>query len=76
VLTPLYFLYDSVGNSTPPPGTHPEFYYGFVAVGLVWQFAFLLIGTDPLRFRPMMVPAMLEKFGSCSRSLRSICKNA
>jgi len=63
VLAPFYFLYDSVGNATPPPVTHPEFYYGFVAVGLVWQIAFLIIGSDPVRFRPMMIPAMLEKFG-------------
>jgi hypothetical protein len=32
-------------------------------VGLVWQAAFFVIGSDPARFRPMMVPAMLEKFG-------------
>jgi hypothetical protein len=63
VLAPFYFLYDSVGNSAPPPVTHPEFYYGFLAVGLVWQIAFLMIGSDPVRFRPMMIPAMLEKFG-------------
>jgi hypothetical protein len=63
VLAPFYFLYDSVGNAAPPPVTHPEFYYAFVAVGLVWQFAFLLIGFDPLRYRPMMIPAILEKFG-------------
>lgn len=63
VLAPFYFLYESVGNAAPPAVTHPEFYYGFVAVGLVWQIAFLLISTDPLRFRPMMIPAMLEKFG-------------
>ena len=62
VLVPFYFLYDSVGTASPPPVTHPEFYYGFFAVGLVWQIAFLLIGSDPLRYRPIMIPAMLEKF--------------
>jgi hypothetical protein len=41
---------------------HPEFLYGFAAVTLAWQAAFLFIGLDPLRLRPMMIPAMLEKF--------------
>jgi hypothetical protein len=63
ILTPLYFMFDRIGRDYPPPITHPEMYYGFVAVGLVWQFAFLVIASDPVRFRPMMIPAMLEKFG-------------
>jgi hypothetical protein len=32
-------------------------------VGLAWQVAFLLIARDPVRFRLMMIPAVLEKFG-------------
>ena len=63
ILTPLYFMFDRIGRDYPPPITHPEMYYGFVAVGLVWQFAFLVIASDPVRFRTMMIPAMLEKFG-------------
>ena len=43
--------------------THPGFYYGFVAVGLAWQTVFLVIAQDPLRFRLMMIPSMIEKFG-------------
>jgi hypothetical protein len=62
VLTPLYFLFDLVGRQYPPAITHPDFYYGFVGVGLAWQGAFLMIASDPIRFRPMMLPAMLEKF--------------
>jgi hypothetical protein len=62
VLTPLYFRFDALGRATPPPITHPEFYYGFLAVALVWQLAFLLIATDPVRFRPLMIVAILEKF--------------
>ncbi len=61
VLTPMYFTFDLVGRQTPPPVTHPEFYYGFVSLGLVWQIAFLMIATDPARFRPMMIPSVLEK---------------
>lgn len=62
VLTPLYFLYDTIGSQTPPPLTHPGFYYGFVGLALVFQLVFFLIGSDPARYRPMMIPAMLEKF--------------
>lgn len=63
VLTPLYFMLRAVNLQTPPAITHPEFYYGFVGVALAWQFAFILIATDPVRFKPMMIPSVLEKFG-------------
>jgi hypothetical protein len=61
VLTPLYFMFDFVGRQYPPPVTHPDFYYGFIGVALAWQAAFLVIARDPVRLRPMMVPAILEK---------------
>ena len=61
VITPLYFIFDLIGKKDPPPITHPAFYYGFVGVALVWQFAFLIIASDPLRFRPLMIAAVLEK---------------
>jgi len=63
VLTPLYFMFDTIGRQDPPPITHPGFYYGFVSVGLAFQFVFLVIARDPVRFRPMMLPSMLEKLG-------------
>jgi hypothetical protein len=28
---------------------------------LVWQLAFLFISTDPVRYRSLMIPAVLEK---------------
>jgi hypothetical protein len=62
VITPLYFIFDSIGRKDPPAITHPGFYYGFVGVALAWQVAFLVIARDPVRFRPMMIPSMLEKF--------------
>lgn len=62
VITPLYFLFDKIGQQDPPAITHPGFYYGFVGVGLAWQFAFFVIAKDPARFRPMMVPSVFEKF--------------
>lgn len=63
ILTPLYFMFDLIGRQDPPAITHPGFYYGFVSVGLAWQVAFLFIARDPERFRLMMVPSVLEKFG-------------
>ena len=62
ILPPLYFTFDLVGRRYPPPVTHADFYYGFLAVTLAWQVAFLMIGREPVRFRPMMIPAVLEKF--------------
>lgn len=61
VLTPLYFLENRIGRERPPDITHPEYFYGFVGVGLAWQVAFLVIGQDPVRYRPLMIPAILEK---------------
>jgi hypothetical protein len=40
----------------------PEIVHGFFLVTLAWQVAFLLIATDPVRYRPLMPVAMLEKF--------------
>ena len=62
-LTPLYFLYDTIGQKDPPPITHPAFYFGFAGVALAWQFAFFIIGNNPARFRPLMVVAVVEKLG-------------
>ncbi|MGA8490139.1 MAG: hypothetical protein WB711_06935 [Terriglobales bacterium] len=61
VLTPLYFMFDLIGRQDPPPITHPGFFYGFVGAGLAWQIAFFVIATDPARYRPLMIPSVLEK---------------
>ena len=61
VIAPLYFLFNLIGRTDPPIITHPGFYYGFVGLALSWQIAFLFIATDPLRFRPLMIPSVLEK---------------
>jgi hypothetical protein len=63
IITPLYFMFDTIGRQDPPPITHPGFYYGFLSVGLAFQFVFLFIARDPVHFRPMMLPSILEKFG-------------
>src|SRR5260370_18566694 len=61
VLTPLYFMFDLISRNDPPPITHPGFFYGFVGIGLAWQVPFIVIATDPVRFRPLMIPCILEK---------------
>jgi len=68
LLAPLYFIFDMIGQQDPPPITHPAFYYGFVGIALAWQVAFFIIANDPLRFRPMMIPSILEKvaYGSAA----------
>ena len=61
VLMPLYFLEMRIGEDVPPPITHPEFFYGFVGLGCVFQVGFLVIASDPIRFRPFMLIGVLEK---------------
>ena len=63
VLTPLYFLFDAIGRQHASPITYPQFFYGFLAVTMTWQFAFLVIGSDAARFRLMMIPSLIEKVG-------------
>lgn len=61
IIAPFYFIETQIGLDMPPAITHPEYYYGFIGVTLAWQVGFLLIASDPLRYRPLMVAAMLEK---------------
>ena len=61
VLLPQYFLEHKTGRDFPPAITHPEFYYGFIGGALAWQVLFLFLSRDPTRYRPMMIPSILEK---------------
>jgi len=61
VLLPQYFFEERTGHDSPPPITHPEYYYGFIGLAVVWQILFLVLARDPVRYRPMMIPAILEK---------------
>ncbi len=61
VLVPQYFLEEKTGRDFPPAITHPEYYYGFIGVAVAWQIVFLIISRDPVRFRPIMLVAILEK---------------
>jgi len=64
VILPLYFLFDAIGQKHPPAITHPEFFYGFAGVALAWQIAFLFIGSDPVRYRPLIIPSLVEKLSA------------
>ena len=68
MLLPQYFLEAKTGQDFPPTITHPEYYYGFIGVALACQVLFLIIAQDPVRYRAMMIPAVLEKasFGIAS----------
>ena len=62
-LIPGFFGEASFNAATPPAITHPEFYYGFYGVALVFQLIFVMIAVDPLRYRPLIGIAILEKLG-------------
>ena len=62
IVVPMFFTIEQIGRDFPPAITHPDFYYGFLLVTVAWQIVFLIISTDPVRFRPLMLAALLEKF--------------
>lgn len=62
VILPMYFYESNIAINYPPAITHPEYFYGFIGVTLAWQFLFLLLAKDPLRYRIFMLPAVFEKF--------------
>jgi len=62
-LLPQLFLEARIGRDNPQAITHPEYFYGFLFVTIAWQVVFLVIASDPPRYRPLMpVAALLEKF--------------
>jgi len=62
-IVPMYGLERYLGEQYPPPITHPEFFYGFIGVTLAWQLVFLVMGRSPMRYRALMLPAIVEKLG-------------
>ena len=58
---PQYFYEPQLVRNFPPALTHPEYFYGFVGVTLAWQVLFLILSRDPVRYRLMIFPAILEK---------------
>jgi hypothetical protein len=62
VMLPQFFLENTIGAEQPPAITHPEFFYGFVCVTVAFQIVFLVIARDPVRYRPLMLVSLIEKF--------------
>ena len=60
-VAPLYFMEQIINRQDPPPITHPMFFYGFVGVTLAWQLLFFAIAYQPVRLRPVIPFAVLEK---------------
>jgi hypothetical protein len=57
VLAPMLFSERQIA----PGITHPVFFYAWISLDLVWQIFFLVLSTDPIRYRPMMLVSVLEK---------------
>lgn len=66
IVLPLGYLNTLVSTaSTTLYENQPDylaFMHGFFVIALAWQVAFLIIATDPVRYRLLMLAAMLEKF--------------
>ena len=60
VTLPLYNE-TSTAQTFPPAVNHPEYYYGFIGTVIAWQIAFIFISRDPLKQRPLIIPAIMEK---------------
>jgi len=61
VLVPMYLMESRIGSDTPPAITHPEYFYGFIGVAVAFQLVFIVISTDPVKYRPIMLAAIVEK---------------
>lgn len=60
-MTPSIFLEAKTGRDFPPAITQAEFYYGFIGATIAWQVLFILLATNPVLYRLLMIPAVLEK---------------
>lgn len=58
----MLFLEARISSDMPPAITHPEYYYGFLTTAIAWQVVFLIISTNPVRYRPLLLPCCIEKF--------------
>ena len=63
VLLPLYFAEPMFASMGYPPLDRPEYFYGFVGAASVMQLMYLVISTDPQRYRAMMPIGVLGKLG-------------
>jgi len=60
VLLPLYFTAHKLALSGPAL-TRPEYYYGFLGAACSFQLVYLMIGRDPVRYRPLMPVSVIAK---------------
>jgi hypothetical protein len=61
-LLPMYLMEARYSADNPPTITHPEFYYGFIGVAVAFQIVFIIISRDPIRYRILILPSIVEKF--------------
>jgi hypothetical protein len=61
-LLPMYFMEVRYGADNPPEISHPEFYYGFIGVAVAFQLVFIVISRDPLKYKALILPSIVEKF--------------
>ncbi|MEP0068903.1 hypothetical protein [Pyruvatibacter sp.] len=57
VITPLFFADTS-------QMAEPVYYLGFAGIAFAFQILFLVISTDPVRYRPIMPVCVLEKLST------------
>jgi hypothetical protein len=61
VMIPLAFAEKTIEQIMPPAVSHPEFFYGFIFLNACWQILYLVLSTDPIRYRLIMIPSFLAK---------------
>lgn len=61
IITPMFFSAQQEVTDLLGSFTHHEYYYGFGAVTLAWQVLFLFIAINPVKYKLIIIPAILEK---------------
>lgn len=61
-LAALFFLEGFIGRKFPPAVNHPEFYYGFAGLVVLFHVLYLIMSTDVLKYRALMPLGAAEKF--------------
>ena len=61
-LLPMYLMESRYGVDNPPAVSHPEFYYGFIGVAVAFQLVFIVISRDPIKYKSLILPSIVEKF--------------
>jgi len=59
LILPLAYSLLSSQDSMFPAGATGLAFYGYVFQFTCWQILYFLVSTDPARYRPLMIPALL-----------------